>query len=197
MEVLPIDCKQRIVSFLFPFTEKAADYHYDRHYQDVIEDINGITVLDTDINGIIENTMENKKKEISEYRNIQLQKHNHYVYNHIYVFEGIHEKRIPATHSNVGCYICSAALPISWPSMINKKHLYAGTCSKECFKKYKESQIWKNIQKREYKCGCCDIEVFPDDIDAITDDYAYCSSKCKDKYIEWTECYDEVLREKI
>ena len=100
----------------------------------------------------------------------------------IYVFEDVLLRRTGATHSNLGCYICQADMPYSWPSDISKKHTYAGTCSRECFKQYRKSKVFDNVKEREYKCGWCVNEVFPDDLDNINDEHIYCSSKCREKF---------------
>lgn len=187
MEVLPIDCKEKIASYLFPYVSEG--YHYDRSYRDILDDIKGLNALDNDINEIIENTYIKKNQEINEHIKIDKGRHDHYVYMSIYVFENILSRRIGATHSNKGCYICHAELEYSWPSDTSKKHTYAGTCSRECFKKYKEFEVWKNVKEREYKCGWCDNEVFPDDLDNINDGHVWCSSKCREKFERCNEDY--------
>lgn len=189
MEVLPIDCKEKIASFLFPYVSES--YHYDRSHRDIVEDIEGITKVDSDIEGIIKDAMKEKEREISDHEKIDRGRHDHYVYMSIYVFEDILSRRIGATHSNKDCYICHAKLEYSWPSMVDVKHKYAGTCSRECFKKYKESEMWKNVKAREYKCGWCDNEVFPDDLDDINDEHIWCSSKCREKFERCNDYYDD------
>ncbi len=198
LQALPIECKMQIASYLFPFVQPNPKWNRFVDIPTLLVDCGILSEIDIDMNAIIENGPKLCKKEYDEYRKIDEANVMHkmrFVYD---IDASIKENRISSTCSNSACYMCKAELPYSWPSTTSVRHLLAGTCSKNCFKEYRNSELYKRIRSdnAEYKCKCCRAVIHPEDIDDINDEDVYCSYKCKglDNYKK-SDDYQEDLYE--
>lgn len=179
IQALPIDCKRNIVSYLFPFANYKAEWNHFSEFPRIAIDRDKMAEIDKDMNKIIEESHQICKKEIDEYKKIDRSKQWHKLNFHYDIQDCIRENRISHTHSSSPCLICKEELPFDWPSREDEKHLYAGTCSKKCYKEYRKSPIFKFIKESDYSCSCCHSPVFPSDVDSIRHDWAVCSDKCR------------------
>jgi hypothetical protein len=179
IQALPIECKRQIVSYLFPFANCKAEWNHFMEMPTIAIDCDTIAEIDEDIDAIIKESYEVCEKEIDEYKKIDSAKQLHKL-NFYYDIGGLVKKnRAPHTHSSACCLVCHEELPFDWPSREDEKHLYAGTCSKECYTQYKKSPMWKSIRRSDYTCSCCYSPVFPSDVDSIDPDWVVCSDKCR------------------
>jgi hypothetical protein len=138
-----------------------------------------IAKIDEDMNAIVKESHEVCRKEIDEYAKIDDAKIRHRIDFHYDIQNRIKQNRVPHTHSASPCLVCKENLPLNWPSRDDVRHLYAGTCSKECYDTYKKSPMWKSIRYSDYTCNACYSPVFPSDVDSIQPDWVVCSEKCR------------------
>ncbi len=173
----------QITSYLFPFVQPNPKWDRFVDVPTLAVDCSLLAEIDDDMNAIIENGPKLCKKEYDEYRKIDEAKMMHQMNFAYDIAEFIKDIRRSSTCSNGACYICKTDLPYAWPSTISAKHLLAGTCSKNCFKEYKKSAVWKRMREHnndEYKCTCCTAVIHPEDIDDVNDEAIYCSYKCRE-----------------
>jgi hypothetical protein len=197
LQALPIECKMNITSYLFPFVKPNPKWDRFVDSNTLVADYLLLSKIDdTDINAIVKNGPNLCKKEYNEYLNIGVAKTLHrlaFVYD---IDASIKENRISSTCSNGACYVCKAEMPYAWPSTTSVRHLLAGTCSKNCFKEYRNSALYRRIcsDNAEYKCKCCRAVIHPEDIDDINDEDVYCSYKCRglDNYKKSDDCQEDL-----